>query len=150
MTFYEWYCLDQIVTSVMFLSFIIVTPHWYLNRGPLDLQSNTLPLCHQGQSYIEYNFTLIIFFIIHNYDPNWYLNQGPLDLQSNTLPLCHHGQWYIEYNFTLIISRIWKNDNSFAISHTAYLFFYWTGCIRFLYNTLVWMFTFEFSRNVFF
>ena len=23
-------------------------PDWYLNWGPLDLQSNTLPLCHQG------------------------------------------------------------------------------------------------------
>ena len=67
---------DTIVTSVMFLSFIIVTPHWYLNRGPLDLQSNTLTLCHQGQSYIEYNFTLIIFFIIHNYDPQLVFEPG--------------------------------------------------------------------------
>ena len=64
---------------MMFLSFIIVTPHWYLNQGPLVLQSNTLPLCHQGQGYIEGNFTLIIYL-------------GPE-----------------------------KNDNSFAISHTAYL-----------------------------
>ena len=38
-----------------------MTPNWYLNQGPLDLQSNTLPLCHQGQWYIEYNFTLIIY-----------------------------------------------------------------------------------------
>ena len=38
-----------------------MTPNWYLNQGPLDLQSNTLPLCHQGQWSIEYNFTLIIY-----------------------------------------------------------------------------------------
>ena len=34
------------------MSFAIVNnticPDWYLNRGPLDLQSNTLPLCHGG------------------------------------------------------------------------------------------------------
>ena len=34
------------------MSFTIVNnticPDWYLNRGPLDLQSNTLPLCHGG------------------------------------------------------------------------------------------------------
>ena len=34
------------------MSFTIVNnticPDWYLNQGPLDLQSNTLPLCHSG------------------------------------------------------------------------------------------------------
>ena len=34
------------------MSFTIVNnticPDWYLNLGPLDLQSNTLPLCHGG------------------------------------------------------------------------------------------------------
>ena len=34
------------------MSFTIVNnricPDWYLNLGPLDLQSNTLPLCHRG------------------------------------------------------------------------------------------------------
>ena len=34
------------------MSFAIVNnticPDWYLNWGPLDLQSNTLPLCHRG------------------------------------------------------------------------------------------------------
>ena len=38
-----------------------MTPDWYLNQLPSDLQSNTLSLCHQGQWYIEGNFTLIIY-----------------------------------------------------------------------------------------
>ena len=38
---------------VTFLSFVIMHPDWYLNWGPLDLQSNTLSFCHYWYWYLE-------------------------------------------------------------------------------------------------
>ena len=47
------------------MSFTIVNnticPDWYLNLGPLDLQSNTLPLCHRGCWQLVL-ITLVVLF----------------------------------------------------------------------------------------
>ena len=75
-------------------------PDWYLNRGPLDLQSDTLPLCHRGthlwllqvfNSGVRGICGRIFIWTVDYFCPDQYLNRGPLDLQSDTLPLCHWG-----------------------------------------------------------
>ena len=68
----KWHYLDLIMTFVTFLwmilsrsncdlfwSFIIITHNWYLNQGPLDLQSNTTTV--PPGTVVHSNFPLITY-----------------------------------------------------------------------------------------
>ena len=70
--------------------------HPRLNQGPLDQQSNALPLSYIPTNMVTNNTTKFLYpyFLMNkcavlNYRGRLGLNQGPLDLQSNALPLSY-------------------------------------------------------------
>ena len=85
------------------MSFTIVNnticPDWYLNWGPLDLQSNTLPLCHGGCWHLvlitlvglfndSFAISQTAYLLIHRlflFSPNFFVLDEPtnhLDMET--------------------------------------------------------------------
>ena len=132
------------------MSFAIVNnticPDWYLNRGPLDLQSNTLPLCHGGCWH------LVLITLVGLFNDSFAISQTVYLLcfvrhQGICQYITHfnfvdgvqdkHYAWFLNLGYTKV-SKYSKYYVSKIKSKSISLIVYWFRCCIWITDLQLW------------